>query len=806
MITKDFSWQMHDYEIIKSALDNRILLVTANDFDSKYNSIHRYCASLDCENYKVFNITGSFHSYKRSLIPFLESVVSSLEYRKDFNLRDMSKNVFKDITQSEAITYLIESLKLGQEYEASGLLTDLENNILTEMQKLSTNKTAIFNFQYAHLYDTDSKTLLDLLLSEKLIQYYPFLKTAKFIFLDNDFAEQYYRDIQIYEHKHIFLYTPTNEDSSEIVGFLYEENKDETFAADLFTLCGGKISKLELVCQYLKKSAVSEFDIYNNDFKSIVFNVLEKRLHELSARKPLVNEVLKIASEIEDVEGFFTVEELDWIFNQQRDKIQDIIEYSNRELLTISQNNYSKFAHKIVLEFFLQLPLANKQRANMQIAKTIRIYNPGDYFCLYHYYAKAEMYNDASVAFIQYYLQKKMERPNSSWKNEAKMIELLKSKGYDCYCDLIDRFYKYYIDLNYDAAFNCMEEALTVPDETIYLEILYLRSITLRKIGTTKDYLKEALDDMILIEERAKDLDLDLWTRAASTLISYYVNFEGDILKAKTIFKKLNLYYRQNKLESIIIKKGMYSLYRKSSALHSPEHAINMIEESLRFFETSNYRLEYLMALNNYGATLLVLGEFDKAWIAMNKTMHIINELPYSSINKYYILNNYIVSSVLSQKQPVSIFTEIFEQKINMIKDYEVKIIPLITLGVLYALNNQLKKAEDILNTAVKISELIDDDYYIYANLSSVKYLRHDGEAFRIFCKHCSKAPKLTPTTLRHLYDRRYENFKQLFKTNRQMGPSELDTLFLDKDRPECSWNFIGRGFLFSDLQFWSEH
>ena len=35
--------------------------------------------------------------------------------------------------------------------------------------------------------------------------------------------------------------------------------------------------------------------------------------------------------------------------------------------------------------------------------------------------------------------------------------------------------------------------------------------------------------------------------------------------------------------------------------------------------------------------------------------------------------------------------------------------------------------------------------------------------------------------------------------------PKTFDTYLLDRHPPKTQWAFVGRGFLYSDIQFWSE-
>lgn len=131
-------------------------------------------------------------------------------------------------------------------------------------------------------------------------------------------------------------------------------------------------------------------------------------------------------------------------------------------------------------------------------------------------------------------------------------------------------------------------------------------------------------------------------------LLSLLVNSNGDIYAAKRICKELMYYYTQ-KNYAPFAQKGLYALERKWSALYSVEIAAPKTEESVLYFRNGLYPSQYLMALNNHAANLIVLGNYAEAMKYLNEAIGALQRFQAVRVNWMYLLSNYCLCTVLSE-------------------------------------------------------------------------------------------------------------------------------------------------------------
>jgi hypothetical protein len=130
-------------------------------------------------------------------------------------------------------------------------------------------------------------------------------------------------------------------------------------------------------------------------------------------------------------------------------------------------------------------------------------------------------------------------------------------------------------------------------------------------------------------------------------------------------------------------------------------------------------------------------------------------------------------------------------------------------LAIITALSGNLISAEALLIKASTICNELNDDYfnyYINTNLASIKYLtcKYD-EALKLYETTCYQAPLLAANTYRHLYDQRFYAMKSLFESRVLLSLNDFNNRILMDLAATTQGDFFSRGFLFSDIQFWSE-
>ena len=99
----------------------------------------------------------------------------------------------------------------------------------------------------------------------------------------------------------------------------------------------------------------------------------------------------------------------------------------------------------------------------------------------------------------------------------------------------------------------------------------------------------------------------------------------------------------------------------------------------------------------------------------------------------------------------------------------------------------------------------IDYSYYLHANSAAVKYLLGTpDEAIKEF-EYCKEPPILMKATEKTYLKKRYKIWQEVYRENTSIPREEFNTYMTDKLSGGSALDFIGRAFLGSDIQFWTE-
>ncbi len=174
-----YNWQMDDWDLLTNSLDYNLVFIYGKEFESKQNVATTFYNELaTTKNYKIFQF---YSKSSRCLVPLASFYDCLLHYNVEqrIGLKQLGKNIIKDVTQSDTITYLINT----NEVLKQNAFSEQYREILIFLEEISQEIIPIFIFFNFSNYDNESQTLIQWMASGNLSKYYPFLKGAKFVFL-----------------------------------------------------------------------------------------------------------------------------------------------------------------------------------------------------------------------------------------------------------------------------------------------------------------------------------------------------------------------------------------------------------------------------------------------------------------------------------------------------------------------------------------------------------------------------------------------------------------------------------------------
>ncbi|MBQ4122634.1 hypothetical protein IJD44_02785 [bacterium] len=802
-----YNWQLKDWDVLTDCLAHRIVFIHGKEFETEQNVAIAFFKEIEStKDYNIFQIESRNPNREVSFLTFYECL---LQYKLQPNpsIVDLGKNIFKDITQSETIGYLLDVNTSLSKNVLNGQYRDL----LIFIEELSKGISPIFLFYNFSCYDEESQILIQWMASGKLDDFYPCLKKAKYIFLcDENETFDEYSTLHSLKHIDLTLCEPKVEHIPEIwnsyTTAIALSSKD---IQKIYSFSGGKLSNIQLIMQYL--SLQNKIEWFGNDFNEFMTKIYDKRLSSLRQWECDVKKFLEIASEIGEKFN------LDWL----RYSLSKNIKYQYNDLLTKCYheqfinytNNYGCFTNKFAWQYFNNSTSSRKKEIALMLVETVNYFSPHDYYSRAYYIEQSGDEKSALEIYIFEYWNRLKENIPIPKKLKEKINRLNNKYHYYEYVNLIEKYYSKLSSGQYYDILSILEEAETMRIQPLRLLLLkdYLLACIYHKISYDKDMNERSI---LLLEHIIKECqeygEKAFECECMTTLISFYAN-RGETNKALGVSKSLMYYYSQRKDIDVNAMHGIQVLNRKSSAFLSVEIATKKTEESKNYFKDTILYSQYIMALNNYGANLFVLGKFDAALKYLQEAKEFICVHPTVNVNPVYIWNNFYLASFYSDIHNREKLIIDMKQVVDKLEDTELKVIPLINLSIFYVLG--LKKAGITsalmcLEQAKMINYELQDDYYnfyINTNLAAIYFLEQKYELATECIKKCLEPPALFKASEKMYAKKRTNEWLKVMLERTQISCDEFDTYLLNKEPYDTAWNFRGRGFLPSDIQFWSE-
>jgi hypothetical protein len=797
-----FSWQQNDYAHLCSLKQHRIVFVHSKDTISQYHVFSHLNRHLQENGYQTFMVSKYDPYLISPLLPYVYAV--NLHGVQRTNLgKGLAANIIKDITGLDSLKQVIQNISDSSQ-GSSLLLNERENDLLIHIKKSAEMQIPIFIFYGYPFFDSASKNLTLLLLSGALDNDFQYLKEARYYFVcePEDNVDSYF-EVKKFEHIDVSLTEPKPKDIKEILCITApslilseaEQNK-------LFFLSGGRLSVIDIISRYL---VTHKQTISNCTSNEVVKLALDDRIQRLENNGLELKNILETAAIIGDA---FPIPLLKSVTNQIA-QCSELLKKSDQEFLTKCNEEIGRFLYIEVWNYFKNLPCEQRKKdISFAVAEAIKLFNPYDYLSRAFHMESAGKIKEACELYIIAYNSTIQEGYNPPIELTKKISQLCSACDLGTYWNMLLEYYNAVQAMNFDHGLSILEEIPQVTSTRMLLLKEYLSGLCSHRAGDTLEQQHNALISIEKAADYSKGLEDGLWCDCQTILISLYVNFFGDLTSAQAICKKLTYYYTE-KIYAPFAEKGLHVLERKYSALYSVERAVIKTKRSVEYFSNGKYPKQYLMALNNHAANLIVLGQFADAIFYLQEASKNLAEYEPANINRMYIVNNLFLCAVLLGKFDAS---EAYKKISQMVQRYpfgDWKIIILLNCAIYLALSGDFEGAlRELLNLEYQ-SKKIGDDYYLYytySNLAAVFYLQGKNEqAITMLTTKCEHPPALFKTTEKLYLRERTKHWKEIMATQQIQDPQIFDKYLLSQHPTETQWSFIGRGFLYSDIQFWSE-
>jgi len=811
-----------------SKSSNRFCLLKGDSGTGKTFVIQLVADFLSKKNIFIYSLYGDRYSLNRDFYPFKNFFTSQFSERKKYlrmAIPNISSDLATDATKSipvvgELISALTrESINLKNEVTniKYSIFDEEEKDILQKLEYLEDDKESLFIIEDLQYWDTPSVNFIYQLVKNTVTC--DFMPKSKFLISINPSSDinnmnSTKKLFEFFFTQQITLNTISRDEFTSVFKIFITNFKPSEHLIDaIYSLCKGHL-------QLAKELAIT-IDGHNEDDLSYILEkdkvkqFIEERLYALGAEGKTIDEMLKYAS----IFGIsFKYREIQYVLNINEIKVRQMIKQANKLYLVNSTSEGAIFVHEIIRELFLKKTEMDIIGYYSAYSDAIKILYPGNYLLRGESLLKAGLLQDAGEMFL---LQKiKNVRTGKSVDIlTEKYISIVDSLGIHDYENNLIEAYKFYDLEKYDKCLICLESIEDINRPSLLAEKYYLMSISYSKYLDNENRRKAIVCLLPYID--SINYEFEIWQRLCSALLVAYIH-SNMIDSAKRIEKKLM--YELSKridydIDSLI---DLNILRRKSSSIHFPKTAFQFIKKSVEFFGPRNFDTnglhpfdikEYYMSLTNYVAMSLTTGNFIEGY---QKSLALIN-LPNRHKDIHFQrlqmpMNNYILisyfSNQLSLSQSLHHMQELAKNKIMQDVD---KIVIEANLAIFFALSEKLDASKEILTklkNKIERHKFLESFYHnlIQSNYASLIYLMNQREEAlhiikdlleytRKYCINDGYTIKRTSAIYQTMLDNiSYPNALSWF--------NDAIAIYSENDN---SWRYFGKGFIFGELEFWSE-
>jgi len=780
------------------------------------------------KNFFIYSLYGDRYSWNRDFYPFKNFFASQFSERKKYLkmvIPNTSSNFATDAIKSIPVVGELISALTREGINLKNKITNMkhsifneeERDILQKLEYLEDAKESLFIIEDLQYWDTPSINFIYQLV--KNIDTCDFMPKSKFLISINSSYDISNMDstkklFEFFFTRQITLNTVSRDEFTSVFKIFIANLKPSEHLIDaIYSLCKGHL-------QLAKELAIT-IDGHNEDDLSYILEkdkvkqFIEERLYALGAEGKTIDEMLKYAS----IFGIsFKYREIQYVLNVNEIKVRQMIKQANQLYLVNSTNEGAIFVHEIIRELFLKKTEIDIIGYYGAYSDAIKILYPGNYLLRGESLLKAGLLQDAGEMFL---LQKiKNVRTGKSVAILAeKYISIVDSLGIHDYENNIIKAYKFYALEEYDKCLICLESIEDINRPSLLAEKYYLMSISYSKYIDNENR-KNAIDCLLPYIDSIT-YEFEIWQRLCSALLIAYIH-SNMIDSAKEIEKKLM--YELSKridydIDSLI---DLNILRRKSSSIHFPKTALQFIKKSVEFFGPRNFDTnglhpfdikEYYMSLTNYVAMSLVSGNFIDGY---QKSLALIN-LPNRHKDIHFQrlqipMNNYILisyfSNQLSLNQSLHHMQELAKNKDMQDVD---KMVIETNLAIFLALSEEIDASKEILTklkNKIEQHQFLESFYYnlIQSNYASLIYLLNEREEALKIIQDLSKYTKkycindgYTIKRTSAIYQTMSNNISY---SNALSWFNDAIAIYPEND---SSWKYFGKGFIFGELEFWSD-
>jgi hypothetical protein len=708
-------------------------------------------------------------------------------------------------------SYLVEEVLNHQKHRLARealLLTEQEQDLLFVIQTTAQDKQLLLTIDQPEIWDDASWSLLGLILSNKLDELYPAIADALIVIGVTD-------QIPV-RLAPLLSMLPTTELKIRLL------NVDEVAVAlsafgfpavnrhyqkILYDLTNGRLDLLNEVGQQFQQSDLANLSTGWSDYYS---GLVTRRISGLRDRVREIEDTLTAAAIIGES---FSYGDIACLTGSARDVLTTTLELASREHLISSTGQTARFNSAELHSYFHRAGQEEHSRYHTKFAECIRLMRPGDYGYRAQHLLLAGNTEDALTCYAQAALAARRE-----YRSPSDPGDLATATGWADVRRFLDRMLlalDAYDDQRITEGLDIVDGIEAFLPEPLIAERDYLRGVLLLALPSVRSYDQARL----LLQRWSKlaDRETELWARMAQSLMVAQAQTDH-IEEARRLEAQLTAKYWERRQIDPWALHALNVLRRRSECLHSLPTATQRLESAIAYFgpatkdSVPRHPLQYYYTLTNLIGNQLAGARFGEALTSALLLEELIGRSPSLSWPAPEVAaNNAVLARYLAEDLDVATARELLLKVTSNSNEAGDRILLQNNCAILSIHAGQLSEARATLQRS-RLSLLESDEpdqyheYFVNNNLAGLLALTGDIEQAQQLMDLCKEAAKSFYPAISATIMRRQELIGEAINEAANLSVQEFDTYLIRKYGMQVGpqWSFYGRGFLLSDIQYWS--
>jgi hypothetical protein len=689
------------------------------------------------------------------------------------------------------------------------ILNKEEQDLLFVVQAVAHKKRLLLTLDHMDYWDTASWELLALIMSSRLQDLYPALGDVQFVLGVRETPPA--RLTKLLDECNISTETlrihavPRNEMPTALSTFGFPELTQRDIDG-LYDATDGRLDLLKDFSVHLRETPLAK-DAHG--FEGLLANLLNSRIHSLVQQTPELGQILTAASILG---RSFTLDDAQCLTGQPTDKLEAALQAASDARLLTVLGGLAQFQSVTLHDYFHRSGISEHAKYHSKYAECLRIMRPGDYEGRCNHLVLANRLDEALTCYTLAALHSKRQKSLA-----PEPASLFSTAAWEQVREFLSQMLRAYDVFETDKLPEAMDLVASIeaflPD-ALLAERDYLKAQIHLKSHRMKDFEESAA--VLRGWDSLKEEEGEIWSRIAQARIISLVQLNA-LEEASRLEEDLTKYYYTRRRVDPWTLYALNVLRRRAEPLHRLPVTTHRLESALEFFgplhpnDLPRHPIQYYYALNNLVANLLASARFDDAARRAAELDELVNKYALAWPSLEIPANNFVLAGFLSGNLSA-------EMAVQMMS--KVQVDPPLSGDAILIANNysvllvrvgQLNEAKRRLEDCYKLVSVDGPcdpyhKYFIGNNLAALAALAGDGTAAKRLYDECLPLIDGLYPTIRETIRERHRLLSPAICDAQKLGWQAFDKILLEPLPAKLGkhWEFYGRGFLFSDIQFWS--